>query len=1011
MTNGFLRRRRSGAQKAVLSTVAAWVVVISAVATGLIAYLAAATLTGVRDTVSTAAPTDRTTQVSTRLHTDDPAQQDATIRATVQRLLPDVDVTISRSLSADPGGLDTEEAGGRGVLVAFDGIADYAELTAGTWPSDDATSETAVHAAAAESLEIGVGDSVTVGDRELAVTGTWLPTDPADPYWYGNPLETTGIDGSAYGPFVVEEAALTADGAVPLARWRVTPVASALVPSHLSELAAALPRLDTILDGDAAFDVRGVVVTNGLAATATELAGDVDRSQSISLVPLVVLAAVGLVAGIQVARLLAAVRQDETTLFRSRGATPGQLVRWSAIEAVLIAVPSAAAGAAAAGLALRFGVDAAIEPVPMAVTAAVVGLVAVAVLVAMAAQTAQQKVEESVAAASRRASGAIGWSLTLGALIAAGVTIWQLRQYGSGRVAGGADLLATPGPALALLGLAALALAILPVPLAMAERRLAKRRGLGMLLPAWEVSRRLPSYAAVIVLVAVTTGTGILAAAYAATWTGLQEDLAHSRTGADVRAMVNVLGPLNTGRPPTPVDRFGDVPGVSSAVPGNTASARVGEAPATLLALPADRTETVMTVRADLFPVDGIAEQLVPAGEPGLIPLPEETTAIEVMTTPGVAAEVILADPHGALAYRSVVGGVAEVPEGFTASGILAVQLVEAATDAESGPLAPAAVTAIGVVTGSGARTELDIAATAQSWRPVSEEFTPGPNPLSLAEPLPAGARLRFAPMPLADAQVPAVLTHELMSASGLEVGDSFTTQAFGTRLDMVVAAAADVIPGVDDATAMVVDLATINTAVVAGAGSRPQGVNQVWISAPSPSDAAGSVRQAKLGTASVVDAESVRDALVEQGLARQAVFAFWSVALAAIVLTAIGTLASTATSNRQRRGELAVLRVVGVTPGDQARSRRTEQISMSAVAMVVGAAGGVVLAALTAGVLALAATSGVPGALEPVGRWSAPLLGAFVVVLVATVVAVTWSYASRVGKEASIALPGSERR
>lgn len=1017
MTSGFLRRRRSGAQKAVLSTVAAWVVVIGAVSTGLIAYLSAATLTGVQDAVRGAPPAERTAQVSTRLMTDDAGGQDTALRDTVEGLLPDVDLTVTRSLTSDPGGLETGDSSGRGVLMAYDGIDAHASLTAGAWPGDapggttGTATEAALHAVAAESLEVGVGDTVTVGDLDLTVTGTWLPTDEADPFWFGDPLETTGIDGSAYGPFVVTEATLTSGGAVPLARWRVSPDPAALDPADLPELSSALPRLEERLDGDDAFDVRGVVATTDLAETTSALATDVDRSRSISLVPLVVLAAVGLVAGIQVARLLAAVRQDETTLYRSRGATAGQLVRWSAIEAVLVAVPSAAVGAGVAVVALRFGLDAVIEPVPVVVTASVVAVVAIAVLVVIATQAANQKVEESVAMVSRRASGAIGWSLTLGALIAAAVTIWQLRQYGSSRAAGGADLLATPGPALALLGLAALALAILPVPLAMAERRLAGRRRLGALLPAWEVSRRLPSYAAVVVLVAVTTGAGVLAASYAATWTGLQEDVAAARTGADVRAVVERLGPLNTSRPPTPVDSFGAAPGVDVAVPGNTASARIGDVAATVLAFPAAAAGEIMTVRPDLFPVDGLADRVTPAERPATIPLPEETAAVEVAVD-GAVAELILADRHGALAYVAATGGTAEVPDGFTATSVVAVQLTGLPDDGSGGGgVPPAAITSMTAVSASGDRSDIDLAEVAAGWRPVAAEVSTGRGPLALGAPLFDDAEtVRFGPTMPADAPVAAILTRDLMAASGLEEGDTFTTQMFGTRIDMVVGGAAAVVPGVDDTSAMLVDLDTINTAVVAGLGGRPQGVNEVWMSAGSPAAAADAVRAAGLDTAQVVDRETARDALVDRGLARQAVFAFWSVAVAAIVLTAIGAMASTATSTRQRRGELAVLRVVGVAPESQARARRTEQIGMSGVALVVGAVGGVVLAALIAGVLALAATSGVPGALEPVSRWSGPTLTVFVAALVVTVVAVAWSYASRVRKEASTALPGAER-
>lgn len=1006
MTSGYLRRRRSGAQKAVLSAIAAWAVVVSAVATGLIAYLAAATLTGVQDAVRTAPAAERTTQISTRLMADDTAGQDTTLRGTAQRAVPDVELLVTRSLTTDPVGLETAETSGRGVLMAFESIEDHAELTAGRWPADESTTETALHAVAAESLGLAIGDAVTVGDRDLTVAGTWLPADEADPFWFGEPLETTGIDGSAYGPFVVTEATLTSDGSVPLARWRISADAAALTPADLPGLSQGLARAASGLDGDESFDVRGVVVTTGLADTAASLADDVSRARSISLVPLIVLVAVSLVAGVQVARLLAAVRQDETTLYRSRGATSGQLLRWSAIESVLVAVPAAAVGAALAALALRLGLDADLEPVPIVASAAVVAIVAVGVLVVVAAQAVRRRVEESVAVASRRATGAIGWSLTLGALIAAAVTIWQLRQYGSGAAAGGADLLATPGPALALLGLAALALAVLPVPLAMVERRLAGRRRLGALLPAWEMSRRLPSYAAVVVLVAVTTGAGILAASYSGTWTGLQDDLAASRTGSDVRAVVEQRGPLNTGRPPTPVDRYGDIDGVDTALPANAVSARIGDVALTTLAIPAAAAESVLTVRTDLFPVDGLASRLVPESQPASIVLPEDTRAIEA-TVEGAALELILADSDGALAYVDAADGSAEVPDGFTAASVSAVQL-----KASPGPVTDTpVVTALVAVDSAGTRTDIDLAATTD-WGVITGDDILGPEPLSLAAPLMAdSADVRLAPALPADSPVAAVLSRSLLGATGLVVGDTFTAQLFGAQIDMMVADEADVVPGVDDPVAMVVDLNAVNTAVVIGAAGWPQGVNQVWMSASSPAAAAAAVRAADLGAAQVVDRQTARDALVGQGLARQAVFAFWAVAVAAIVLTAIGAMASTATSTRQRRGELAVLRVVGVGSAEQARAWRTEQIGMSGIALVVGAIGGVALAALAAGVLALGATSGVPGALDPVERWSAPMLGGFVAALVVTVVAVAWFYASRVGREASAALPGSERR
>ncbi|TDD66834.1 hypothetical protein E1262_21130 [Jiangella aurantiaca] len=1016
-----MRVKRARAHAAVVATVAAWVFVVAAVATGLVGYLVVASQDGVREALRDAPPAEAAVQAVTRLGPDPEAQHRA-VREEVAARSGGAPLEVYRSLAGGEDALTVpgsdEEA--RGVLTAYERLEEHAELTGGAWPAaggTDAVAEAALHATAAEALGLSAGDEITVGETRVLVTGTWLPADPADPFWFGEPIEVAGVDGSAYGPFVVTEDALTAVEASPRVRWRIMPQVGEITPGQVAALADALPGLPGALEGDERIDVRGVATSGELAATAASLDADVARGTSVSAVPLVVLVAVAIVTGAQVARLLGVVREVETTLLRSRGLSGGQLVWWSVLESVAVVVPAAALGGAATLLALRAGGGPAVDAGVAAWCAAGVAAGTLALLVVGAAATARRRVEDTVAFTSRRATGAIGWTFAAVALIAAAVAIWQLRRYGAGDGASGnssADLLATPGPALALLACAALALLAVPFPLALAERALAGRRRLGLLLPAWQVTRRLPVYASVVVLVVVTAGAGVLAASYSATWTGLQEDLADVHSGADVRVTFDRAGPLTPARPAESAGPYNDIEGASDAVGVLSTGARIGDESTALLAMPADGLRGMIEARDDVFPAGRVADDVAPE-RPALtgLELPEGTERLEVDATGVSAVTLLVADADGVLAQAVVDDGVASVPAGF--GTVVAADL----SVAVAGP-SEAAVTALHAIDGSGATTDLPLGDVAP-WTPQAEAgyrieaAEPGTaSPLSAAVVAAAsGATVRLTPPDAADEPVPVVASQAALDHFGLQVGDPVSLHVVGARVDARVVDTVPVLPGVADPVAFVADLPSV-TATLLRVADRPQRITEVWLSADGGDTAglAAAVEKAGLaGAAQVTDRETVRSGLLDHGLARHVVPAFWSVAAAAVVLTAIGAVASAATLQRQRRGELAVLRVVGVAPSEQARSRRIEQAGMGLLAMVAGAVGGLVVAALTVTVLARAATSGVPQALDPVGGASRGALAVFGVVLAGVVAAVALLHASRAGHDAAVAVPGEERR
>jgi ABC-type antimicrobial peptide transport system permease subunit len=86
----------------------------------------------------------------------------------------------------------------------------------------------------------------------------------------------------------------------------------------------------------------------------------------------------------------------------------------------------------------------------------------------------------------------------------------------------------------------------------------------------------------------------------------------------------------------------------------------------------------------------------------------------------------------------------------------------------------------------------------------------------------------------------------------------------------------------------------------------------------------------------------------------------FWLAAAGATVLALAGVLAVAVATLRERRGEVIVLRAVGLGPVAQGRARAAELVAVGVVALAVGAVAGWAVARFTVGGLSAATLTGI---------------------------------------------------
>ncbi|GAB2494660.1 hypothetical protein GCM10027063_37490 [Promicromonospora xylanilytica] len=877
--------------------------------------------------------------------------------------------------------------------------------------------------AVGDTIRLGVDPDDPAGTgTPVAVAATWRVTDPDDAVWLGEPSVLSGADGGHHGPVVVSQDVVAGLDTDPFARWTVVPDRTALAPVHLPALAALTAEVERGLGEDDSVAPRGLTLTGTLGATAAALDAALRAADAVALVPLCLLALVGLVALVQVARLLAATREAEVALLVSRGAAPGTVAAAALVEGLLLALTAAAAGGAGAWAALRLVTSAdagAAVPAMTPVTVALaVAAVAAATLVLVAALQARAAARRQVTDRSGRVRQVAALGTVVLTVAAAAVSVTQLLRYGS-------PLLTTPdgvrtdptaamAPALALAALAVAAMALLGPATRLWAGLAGRSRGVVGPLAARQVARRLVVYVVPVVLLVLAGGAATLAGGYAGTAERLRADVDVLAGGADVRVTAPESGRLD----PAPYLRGGDGAGAHAAAAAPVLSATVYSdgRPITMLAMPAAAIPAVMRAPAEVLDVGRVAGDLASDAFAAAPTLPDGVRDVGLTmsgrisqgagTTPlpeaaghRIDVSLVLATPDGSLATVQL-GQLTEGDgtEGDGTGGTLGADL---ATLELSGAVPPPPegqtwrVAALDVATVPGwitAEATVSVDGLTADGEPVDgARWTPSerldgsgltvgagtaPEQVDLTIPLgdeaggPSKLRLLTTPD---TGPIPMVASSSLFNDLGITTDDTLELTLGGTRLPVVAVGSTGTVPGALEPYAALLDRGALAATLVREV-SDPVLTSEVWLAAGPPGAAAPHGAVTRLAQ----DVSAAAEAAGASSRERPAVstphdgstdpaapvrVSFWLAAAGAALLALAGVLAVAVATLRERRGEVIVLRAVGLGPAAQARARSAELIAVGVAALAVGAVAGWAVARFTAGGLAAATLAGVAAA------------------------------------------------
>ncbi|GAA2956771.1 FtsX-like permease family protein [Streptomyces enissocaesilis] len=435
--------------------------------------------------------------------------------------------------------------------------------------------EAAVTAATAEALKLEVGSTVHVDspvqseDLAVTVTGIVEPRLPELGYWSVEPLlRTPGLKVEAGGAdpkrYWVAALLLAPDAGPavfgidprPELYWHFAPRADAFTASELPTLRTRVASLEhgPDLARMSAEAVPGVRVGSRLDDILGSFSGTLG-----AIGPVVAVAAFGIgtvasVVLLMAGGLAAARRTAELGLLRSRGGSLRGIAGRLFAETAVLAVPAAAAGWATAALLLPEG-----RALPAALASGAVALIACCALPLRAVYAHRRprvhggRDDLIRARPSRRRTVA---ELTLLVLAAGAVTALRRRGTGTGRV----DELVSAAPVLVAVIAALVLVRLYPLPLRLAARAVARRRGAVGFLSLARTGRSpaaaLPLLALLTALTTAAFGGSVLAGIADA-----RERVSTLAVGADAR----ITGPK--ALPPSLADAVREVDGVREVTP------------------------------------------------------------------------------------------------------------------------------------------------------------------------------------------------------------------------------------------------------------------------------------------------------------------------------------------------------------------------------------------------------------------------------------------------------------
>lgn len=1005
-------------------------------------YAAAVTVSGLRRTLHDAPTQQADIQIYVDSNTNDYAARDQTVTRIATQSFAQIGSTIERSARSSSFALPNQPADNVTKLMVFSffrNVQSHATLLTGSWPAAGSGQGNTVVAAipegTAKQLNLKVGDSLKVQNRlqgnlfiTARVSGIYRINSVNDPYWWNDPLDTTGIEvGSSfttYGPFVVDQQTFFGPLSTPGVRdtWRVYPDFPKIQVEMVSGLINNVDNLPNRLNAGLSANNQFYQQT-GLDTMLRTAQRSLLVTRTGVLVVTVQLAILAGYALLLTANLLVDQRRVETGLLHSRGASTSQIVTMALMEALLLAIPAAIAGPWLAVLSLHIlnhaGPLASIQlPVHPAVSRdayALSALSALACVIALALPSLQAARSFVQARASRGRQLARGLAQRAGIdlilVVAAGLAYWQLRRYGApitetvqGKL--GLDPLLVAAPAIGLLAGAVVALRVIPLLARVVDLAASRIRPLVPALGAWQLARRPLAYARSALLLMLAIAIGIFALSYSSTWALSQQDQANYQVGADVRVQPDI----RTGIAIPQYDLAqaqGQINGVRSTMPvlrdyletsGNNTNGRI-------LALDATQASGIVDFRGDLSsdPFPAMMRKLA-AGRPKLatIPIPgkPQRLAFDVNLTldplpkgtpiPRGGADLspmlslTLADARGMLfnlpplsfndddqMHRLIVPIAFSAPEGqvmtpqypisianveldvhpiggIPRSGRFDLQAIQTSPSLDGNDWAPAPLARNQVnwaVNQYGLSDQAQIkAAGSQPANGLSVQFT---SPATRGFGYSALAFRLSENGPTLPQTLPGLVSDEFLSSTSTHVGDTIPLDLEGQRRDVKIVGAFSGFPTLDAGQPNVIvdypTLAMLKFQTDAGTVDPSE-----WWLATAPGKRAAVVdtlQAAPYSSPSVMDRVDTGQSLRTDPVALGIIGALSLGYVAAGIFAALGFAVSAAVSSWSRLTEFALLRALGLSPGQLSSWLSLENGLLVVISLAGGTALGLLLA------------------------------------------------------------------
>jgi len=883
-------------------------------------------------------------------------------------------------------------------LASGDSLTRAAELTSGRWPAGDSAGppEAVVPDAAARLLGLRPGARVRLGSEvglgaasntvRVRVVGTFRPRDRAA--WEGDPLAGEGYDGaysdgsvtaSAYGPFLVDDAALLRSGSsVTGLRVTARPRLSSADEPSLRTALDSLDHADALLSSQLTGRARITRVASDLSDTLDGIRAQQATTRATVLVLLVLGTGLSLAAALLAGWLLASVRDEERALLVSLGLSRRQQVAAALAEAVVMAGVAALLAVPVASLvharltrlpSLR---AAGLTQGPTVTGGLVLTVLAGALVLALALVVT---VQDSETAPDRHPRGraVVRWGGALLLVASAVVGWWQLHDRPAAADARG-DLALTLAPVLFLAAVTVLAVRVVPVLLAGSARVGDRSRGLVAPLAAQQAARR-PHVGTAMVLIAAAVAAAVFGLALRATWTHSQEDQAALRAGTDLS--------LSLPAPAGPQDATA-VAATAGSAAGSAASpvidtplalgSFVGEpgAPPVLVAVDTRHAGALLRGRLDAGRSWAeVGAGLAPHDAVDGLPLPADGTGIEARGRAPAGASVtaaltaVVQDPSGFRSSvvagslpldgrRHVVDWRGPIREGDRLVGVR-LDLdgnPGLGPDADPGEVTTGEVSVTLSIPGADARS-------GRPWKLVSlQRDSPVRGATVSVEPHAGGVALTatagidlgyFAytgasvlatafPPPT---EVPVAVSQDLADAVGTNVGGRLAATVAGTSVTIQVVTVVPDVPSAPGRVAVLADADTISRALI-GAGRLDPVVDAWWFGQASPR-LVRALRDTHVGE---VTTRREVAAQLSHGPLRVTIPTALAMLVAAAALMFLAGVALVLSADRQRRSaDVARLRALGLTRRHARRVLLVEHAAFLVPLTLVGAVVGTVAA------------------------------------------------------------------